>query len=148
MPDFDFAPRGPLRVCIAHAGHSRLNVPGDFVRVRGADLRDVSHHAAEARDAKPGAVVLVDIDVTIAHSAHRARQIHSDVGPPESSDTLLYVGTPIGLAGLLTDIHALGITDGAVLIPSTLLVHQLITADVLPALSALAGLPVDHARPA
>lgn len=145
MPDFDIAPKGPLRVGITSAGRLWLNIPGNIVRVRGVDLRDVSHKATDARQDRPGAAVLVDIDVTIAADARTAREMFADSAP---SDALLYVGTPAGLAGLITDIHTLGIADGAVLIPSSPAVRELIVADVLPALSRRSGVTVAHARPA
>lgn len=148
MPDFDIAMHGPLRVGITSAGRLWLNIPGDIVRVRGTDLRDVSRKATDARDERPGAAVLVDIDVTIASEARAAREIHADSKPSDGGQTLLYVGTPTGLAGLITDIHTLGIADGAVLIPTSPGVRELIVTDVLPALTASTRVDVAQARPA
>ena len=65
-------------------------------------------------------------------------------------DTMLYVGTPSGLAGLVADMHALGIADGAVLIPRTALAVDLIHDAVLPVLNSMLPLPASTtvARPA
>ena len=63
-------------------------------------------------------------------------------GDEPDRQTLLYVGTPAGLAGLIADIHALNIADGAVLIPRAAGVAELIPEAVLPVLRTMARLPV------
>jgi hypothetical protein len=142
MPDFDISPTGPLQIGIGRA-------PGGSVRIRATDLRGVAHQAAAVRDIQPGAVVVVDIDVMIAHDARSARALLADA-EWEPSNTLLYVGTPAGLAGLITDIHALGIAgiaDGAVLLPVAKEgVLELIYREVLPELSTMEPLPTQFAE--
>jgi hypothetical protein len=138
-----------LRVGVAVDDHLRLERPGDVVRVRATDLRGLAQRARTVREERPGLPVLVDIHVMIALDSHSARAAMTRVDP-FIGDTLLYVGTPVGLAGLVTDIHALGIADGAVLIPlRSEEVVELIRNQVLPALRSMAG-PVllPQARPA
>jgi alkanesulfonate monooxygenase SsuD/methylene tetrahydromethanopterin reductase-like flavin-dependent oxidoreductase (luciferase family) len=128
MPNFDISPKRRLRVGIGDA-------PEGATRVRAVDLRALRQEGAVVREEQPNAVVVVDIDVVIADDARSARATFARVAG-EPGDTLLYVGTPSGLAGLITDIHALGIADGAVLLPMVdegildLIYHQ-----VLPSLS-------------
>ncbi|WP_234940073.1 hypothetical protein [Mycolicibacterium sp. GESEQ-9] len=81
------------------------------------DLRDLTHKAAAARQDCPHAVVVVDINVMIALDVRAARTAMSD-SAYESGDTMVYVGTPTGLSGLIADIYALGIADGAILLPA------------------------------
>jgi hypothetical protein len=149
MPDFDVAPTDVVHVGIAVDDHLWLERPADVVRVRAADLRGLAQRARMVREERPGLPVLVDIHVMIAPDSHSARAAMTRVDP-FIGDTLLYVGTPVGLAGLVTDIHALGIADGAVLIPlGSEDVVELIRNQVLPALRTMAGpalLP--QARPA
>jgi hypothetical protein len=87
-----------------------------LVRIRAVDLRDLTHKAAAVREDYPHAVVVVDINVLIAGDARTARAAISDSGC-ECGDTMTYVGTPGGLSGLIADIYALGIADGAILLP-------------------------------
>jgi hypothetical protein len=115
------------------------NGSDDVLRIRAADLRDLAHKAAAAREDAPHAVVVVDIDVLIAQDIRTARAALSDSGY-ECGDRMVYVGTPAGLAGLVADIHALGIADGAVLVPlGGDGVLQLIRDVVVPELHTLAG---------
>jgi alkanesulfonate monooxygenase SsuD/methylene tetrahydromethanopterin reductase-like flavin-dependent oxidoreductase (luciferase family) len=138
MADFDIAPTGPLRVGIALGTDVWLDTPGELVRVIATDLRDAAHKTAEAREDHPGVDVLVDIEVVIARDARTARETLGDLVDDRAGDTLLYVGTPTGLVGLITDIHALGIADGAVLVPlAGAGVIDLIRREVLPELSGL-----------
>ena len=133
MPDFDISPNGPLRIGIGHA-------PDGATRIRAVDLRAVAQRVAAVRAEDPDAVVVVDIDVMIADEAQSARAMLARLGS-ERGDTLLYVGTPSGLAGLIADIHALGIADGAVLLPATDAARALIYRDVLPLLSTMGPMP-------
>jgi hypothetical protein len=143
MSQSDVTPTGPLRVGVGVA-------PDGAIRVRAVDLRALGHQTAVARAEHPGAPVLVDIDVVISDQAQAARALLARFGP-KRGDTLLYVGTPAGLAGLITDIHSLGIADGAVLLPMTGAgILDLIYDDVLPRLSTTGPVPsgVREARPA
>ena len=137
MADFHIAPTGPLRVGVVLGDRVWLDTPGDVVRVRAADLRRVTQKAAAVREERPHVHALVDIDVMVARDAHSARAAMA-AAPPTDGSTLLYVGTPVGLAGLIADIHALSIADGAVLIPLARDgVIDLIRDEVLPAVRTM-----------
>lgn len=90
------------------------------IRVRATDLRDLARRTCEARSEHPEAVVLIDVYVMIAEDFRTAHQKFSTAGGlvREQTETLLYVGTPAGLASLLSDIRVLGIADGAFLLPA------------------------------
>jgi alkanesulfonate monooxygenase SsuD/methylene tetrahydromethanopterin reductase-like flavin-dependent oxidoreductase (luciferase family) len=156
MQDFDISPSGPLCIGIELEGEVWITPSGgDAVRVRAVDLRGVGQRSTVARTDHPHAAVVVDIDVVIARDARSARAMLAATGSVQG-DTLLYVGTPSGLAGLIADIHALGIADGAVLIPvvtdpvSRHVVTELIHREVLPQLGTMGPMPsaTRQARPA
>lgn len=150
MVDHDIAVERPPRIGVVEVGELWLDSPREFVRVRGSDLRRVAQRAAVAREQQPGVDVLVDIDVMIDISAAgaRARVAAADVNP--YADTLVYIGTPTGLAGLVADIHAMGICDGAVLRPLLPDIATLIRDSVLSELDTMAHsrVPSPAARPA
>ncbi|MCV7054312.1 hypothetical protein [Mycolicibacterium gilvum] len=100
-------------------------------------MRELAQRAATAREQHPGVDVLVDIDVMIAATAPAARELLAGITSCDRSDTVRYVGTPIGLAGLVSDLHALGIADGAVLLPMLPEVVELIEKVTLPHLNSL-----------
>ncbi|WP_328440164.1 hypothetical protein [Nocardia puris] len=86
--------------------------------------------------------VLVDIEVMIATDAPTARrrlaELDSVADGTWRPQTLHYVGTPIGLARLIADIHVVGIADGVTLLPLSLpdvLGH--ITFETIPWLESL-----------
>jgi hypothetical protein len=139
MNDIDITGRRPLHVGVYHRDTTWSVLPDNVVRVRAGDLRGVAHRAAAARREHPGRDVVIDIDVVIAREAHSARTALTDAGGHTDSDSLLYVGTAAGLAGLITDLYVLGITDGAILIPaiSDDTTLGLIRDDVLPELDSL-----------
>jgi alkanesulfonate monooxygenase SsuD/methylene tetrahydromethanopterin reductase-like flavin-dependent oxidoreductase (luciferase family) len=148
MPDIDIdiAARRPLRLGIDDRYAVWLASPGEFVRVRGMGLRQVARRASAVRAERPGIDVLVDIDVVIANDA--ASALADAAGLPDT-DTLRYVGTPCGLAGLIADLHALAITDGAILIP---VVHHdhidWLRDRILPELHSLVPAAFPDVRPA
>lgn len=138
MTDIDIAPHRSLLFGIATGGRVWLNSPVDPIRIRAADLRTLSNRAGAIRADSPAAQIVVDIDVMIAEDAAVARAALARRGGHDGR-TLLYVGTPTGLAGLIADIHALGIVDGAVLQPlDQEAVLDLIHDAVLPALRTMA----------
>jgi hypothetical protein len=110
------------------------------IRVQASDLRDAYRKVATAR-AEVGNEVptLLDVEVMIAHDSRSARTslaiLDSTLRTVRRPASMLYVGTPSGLAGLIADIHTLGIADGVILRPLLLpgvLVH--ILDEVVPAL--------------
>lgn len=67
---------------------------------------------------------------------------------PALPETLRYVGTPSGLAGLIADLYTLGLIDGAMLIPLVADdVAKLIFKEVLPELESLTGATIGGCRP-
>jgi alkanesulfonate monooxygenase SsuD/methylene tetrahydromethanopterin reductase-like flavin-dependent oxidoreductase (luciferase family) len=150
MADFDISP-SPVRVGIALRSEVWLDSPEDLVRIRAHDLRDAARKTAATREDRPDVDVLVDIEVVIARDARTARAIVRESDVHHAGDTLLYVGTPAGLAGLIADIQALGIAEGAVLIPlAGVGVADLIRLEVLPELHRMAEATADirKSRPA
>lgn len=91
----------------------------ESVRIVATDLRDLSRKAAEVKLDRPGVPVLADIYVAVAKEAALARTELATAGVDVPENSLVYVGTPRGLAGLISDIRALDIADGAVLRPLT-----------------------------
>jgi hypothetical protein len=89
-------------------------------RVRAVDLRSAQRACAALRKnalthASP---LLLDVEVSLDPdpTVARARAEHTGSEPGERP-CLRYVGTPVGLATLIADIHILGIADGVMLIP-------------------------------
>jgi alkanesulfonate monooxygenase SsuD/methylene tetrahydromethanopterin reductase-like flavin-dependent oxidoreductase (luciferase family) len=149
MVDIEITHHRPLRLGVATAQGIVWDGAGEPERIRAVDLGDVARKSAKLRREHAGVDVVADIDVVIASEARTARALLDPVR--DTGDrTMLYVGTPSGLAGLIADIHALGIADGAVLIPRAPGVAELIRDAVLPALDTMLRLPVStfHARPA
>ncbi|OSC32266.1 hypothetical protein B8W69_00205 [Mycobacterium vulneris] len=149
--DIDLTDRAPLRLGIADGQHVWLHTPGDLTRVRASDLRRLAREVAAVRVEYPGRDVVADIHVVIADEAQAARAALAEAGKSPPVDTLFYVGTASGLAGLVADLYALGITDGAMLIP--LLgsgVVEFLRREVLPELQTLlpAGPRSSQPRPA
>ena len=124
MTDLDIAPLRPLQLGVVTGTEVAWVAPADPVRVRGADLGEVARRASAARRDHPHSDVVVDIDFVIAHDARSARALTLAGGDEPDRQTLLYVGTPAGLAGLIADIHALNILgtgEVRVVAPKTLL---------------------------
>lgn len=140
MVDYDIAPRRPLQLGIAAGAEVDWVSPADPVRVRGADLGEVARRTSAVRRDQPGADVVVDIEFVIAADARSAREMVRTDPDPGPTPTMLYLGTPAGLAGLVADIHALGIADGAVLIPRAPGLIDLVTDSVLPVLTTMSCL--------
>jgi len=162
MADFDIARSRPLRLGIElsatqpwielTAPRGGADGPVDTpLRVRAADLRDAHHKVATIR-AEMGREVptLLDVEVMIAQDSRSARTslaiLDSALRTVRRPASLLYVGTPSGLAGLIADIHTLGIADGVMLRPLVVAgVLSCILDDVLPALYPAGLQPCDDA---
>ncbi|WP_082945884.1 hypothetical protein [Mycobacterium sp. E1747] len=143
--DIDLTYRAPLRLGIADGARVWLHTPGDLTRVRASDMRHLAREAAAARAEHPDRDVVVDIHVVVAAEASAARAALAETGESPPADTLSYVGTARGLAGLVADLYALRITDGAMLIPllGPRMVERL-RSEVLPQLRTL--LPAEPSR--
>lgn len=132
--DIDITQNRPIRLGVALADGVRWDSAGAAERVRAADLGEIWRKSARLRRERPDVDVVADIDVVIAADARTARALLDHAACESADRTMLYVGTPAGLAGLIADIHALGIADGAVLIPQAPGTIELIRDAVLPAL--------------
>ncbi|WP_156749790.1 hypothetical protein [Mycobacterium sp. E1747] len=99
-----------------------------MVRIQAIDLREAQRKTAKTRAevaARGGdatsVMVLVDVDVMIASDPRTAHtewsRLAGDTNHP--TDSLVYVGTAKGLAGLIADIHAAQVADGVTLVPRT-----------------------------
>ena len=88
------------------------------VRIQAADLREATRRATAvradlvARGEDP--TVYLDVEVVIDHSAATAFRV--DDAREARAATMRYVGTPRGLAGLISDVQRLGIADGVCLV--------------------------------
>jgi alkanesulfonate monooxygenase SsuD/methylene tetrahydromethanopterin reductase-like flavin-dependent oxidoreductase (luciferase family) len=148
--DIDITHNRPLRLGVALADGVLWDTDVSAERVRAGDLGDVWRKSARLRRDRPDVDIVADIDVVIATDARTARSLTGVAAVDSAEDTMLYVGTPSGLAGLIADIHALGIADGVVLIPKAAGALDLIRDAVLPALDTTLRLPepAREARPA
>lgn len=95
----------------------------DTVRITATDLAQAQRTTERLRadvasaNRDPGSLtVLLDLEIHIAPTARLAREqaASRSVDPPTS---VRYIGTASGLAGLISDIHAVGVADGVALIP-------------------------------
>jgi len=100
----------------------------DTLRIKAVDLRSAQRMAAGVRSdavhagrAPLDIAVLVDLDALIADTARDARAAMNQrtalTDRPSRPDTLQYVGTPAGLAGLIGDIFTAGVADGVTVRP-------------------------------
>lgn len=132
---YDIASNGSLCVGIARSGGLWLTADcAELVRIEAGNLRDAARREAVARELHPDATLLVDVEVVIAGDAQSARRRLAALDPATPA-TLRYVGTPVGLAGLIADIHTLRIADGVVLIP----LDRTDTVDLIPEVFAGIG---------
>lgn len=148
--DIDLSRRRPLRLGVALRDQVVWDSDTAAERIRGVDISDVARKSWLLRRDHPDVDVVADIDVVIAAEVRVARTIFDSEANESCYGTLLYVGTPSGVASLVTDLHALGIVDGAVLIPRAAGVADLIRDAVIPVLHTSLQLPemTREARPA
>lgn len=148
--DIDITHNRPLRLGMALAGGVLWDNDIAAERIRAADLGDIWRKSARLRRDRPDVDIVADIEIVIAADARTARSLMGGTIADRTEDTMLYVGTPSGLAGLIADIHALGIADGAVLIPKAAGAAELVRDAVLPLLDTVLRLPepAPEARPA
>lgn len=135
--DIDISQSRPLRLGLARGDDVVWDGDDQAVRIQGVDLSDIARKSARLRREHPDLDVVADIEVVIAAEASNARAMLRPDSDESGGHTLLYVGTPAGLAGLIADMHALGIADGAVLIPRAPGVADLIRDAVLPLLHTM-----------
>lgn len=137
----------------------QLTVPSgadpDTVRIKATDLRAAQRSTARIRadairDGRDPSevVVLVDLEAMIADDAGAARAEMNDRGTltdgPAPPDSLRYVGTPAGLAGLIGDIVTADVANGVTLRPLSPTAWKHFVEATLPRLRHL-GFAVDSA---
>lgn len=104
------------------------------VRIQAADLREAARKSAAVRaeaaargDATP--LVYLDVETVIDRNVATAFAHVAE----STSASVRYVGTPRGLAGLISDVQRLGIADGVVLVtPSGSHVMDLMLDELAP----------------
>ncbi|TXG89291.1 hypothetical protein DW322_02335 [Rhodococcus rhodnii] len=92
--------------------------PPHLVRVRATDLRDAREQYVRLRS-DGSAAALLDVEVLLADDARSARARLAELEGIVATrpTTVRYVGTPLGLAGLISDIGSAGVADGVTLQP-------------------------------
>ncbi|OZD47475.1 hypothetical protein [Rhodococcus sp. 06-1477-1A] len=106
------------------AGWTELTLPsdGDVVRIQASDLRESQQHRARVRaeavergESADSAAVFLDLEIHIATDARTARREFAALDAPTSPASIRYVGTPAGLASLISDVTAADVADGVTL---------------------------------
>lgn len=115
----------------------------EIVALTACDLADLSRRTIRARANHPGAPVYADIHVAIAEKASTARTALAESAAKVPTNTLVYVGTPHGLIGLIKDIRTLDLADGVFLRPLIAGDLEPINASVLPVLRGITGLTAE-----
>lgn len=97
----------------------------DVVRIQASDLREAQLQRARLRaetvergESAEGTAVFLDLEIHIAADARTARREFAALDAPVDPASIRYVGTPSGLASLISDVTAADVADGV-----TLLVH-------------------------
>ncbi|WP_133258896.1 hypothetical protein [Mycolicibacter senuensis] len=134
-------PDGSLVDLTSPMDAGRACVSTSVVRIEAPDLRVCSRKTAalhaEAAERGDETSVLVDLEVVIDRDMCAARKTLADLKRPVAPNTLRYVGTATGLAGLIADIHTLQLTDGVTLMPLSQLALDLILDEALPQLRTM-----------
>ncbi|HEX5143876.1 MAG TPA: hypothetical protein VFW21_08400 [Mycobacterium sp.] len=93
------------------------------VRISAGDLRQARQLANRARAESPsgngGIAVVLDVRVVVAETFRAAARKLAATTRRDTPESVGYVGTVDGLAGLVRDVYAAGVADGVTLIPDT-----------------------------
>jgi alkanesulfonate monooxygenase SsuD/methylene tetrahydromethanopterin reductase-like flavin-dependent oxidoreductase (luciferase family) len=117
----------------------------ETVRIQASDLAEAQAQRSRLRQDFAAAghdpdqlAVILDVDTHIAADARTARKDLANSVSVPAPQSLLYVGTASGLAGLIADIKAADVADGVNLHPilEQDQVRSRIVDDVLPVLAA------------
>ncbi|MDZ7930214.1 hypothetical protein [Rhodococcus sp. NPDC076796] len=94
----------------------------DVVRIQASDLRESQQHrarvraeAAERGESADSTAVFLDLEIHIAADARTARREFAALDAPTGPSSIRYVGTPAGLASLISDVTAADVADGVTL---------------------------------
>ncbi|OZE80366.1 hypothetical protein CH305_12345 [Rhodococcus sp. 15-649-2-2] len=99
-----------------------LGPDADIVRIQASDLREAQQQRARLRaeavergESADGTAVFLDLEIHIAADARTARREFAGLDAPISPSSIRYVGTPSGLASLISDVTAADVADGVTL---------------------------------
>ncbi|MGV8872036.1 MAG: hypothetical protein ACOH2Q_05895 [Rhodococcus sp. (in: high G+C Gram-positive bacteria)] len=94
----------------------------DIVRIQASDLREAQQQRASVRadavergESAEGTAVFLDLEIHIAADARTARREFAALDAPADPASIRYVGTPSGLASLISDVTAADVADGVTL---------------------------------
>ena len=94
----------------------------EIVRIQASDLREAQQQRARLRaeavergESADGTAVFLDLEIHIAADARTARREFAALDAPSSPASIRYVGTPSGLASLISDVTAADVADGVTL---------------------------------
>ncbi|OZF35559.1 hypothetical protein CH294_13240 [Rhodococcus sp. 14-2483-1-1] len=94
----------------------------DIVRIQASDLREAQQQRARLRaeavergESADSTAVFLDLEIHIAAEARTARREFAGLDAPISPSSIRYVGTPSGLASLISDVTAADVADGVTL---------------------------------
>ena len=129
------------------AGWTELTVSPDgaVVHIQASDLRESQQHRARVRaeavdrgESADSTAVFLDLEIHIAADARTARREFAALDAPTGPASIRYVGTPSGLASLISDVTAAEVADGVTLTVLGDVARQsvLITGEVLPLLGS------------
>lgn len=100
---------------------SRAGEPGARdVLLRAPDLATAQRERRRIQSSSAGesASILLEVEAVIAETYNQARRkLAESDGPAAEQLTIRYVGTAVGLAGLIADIAAAEVADGVVIAP-------------------------------
>ncbi len=95
----------------------------EMVRIQADDLRAAQNlrtrlraEAVESGKDADDVAVFLDIEIHIADDARTARREFAGLEAPVVPASIRYIGTPVGLAGLIADVKAADVADGVTLI--------------------------------
>ncbi|ORI18768.1 hypothetical protein BJD99_18520 [Rhodococcus sp. 1163] len=95
----------------------------EMVRIQAEDLREAQNlrtrlraEAVESGKDADEVAVFLDIEIHIADDARTARREFAGHDAPVVPASIRYIGTPVGLAGLIADVKAADVADGVTLI--------------------------------
>ena len=117
----------------------------DVVRIQAADLRESQQQRARLRaeavergESADSTAVFLDLEIYIAADARTARREFAALDAPADPSSIRYVGTPSGLASLISDVTAADVADGVTLTVLGDVARQSVLVDngVLPLLEA------------
>ncbi|CCQ14778.1 putative uncharacterized protein [Rhodococcus sp. AW25M09] len=117
------------RVAVEFVGvRTELTAASDahVVRIQAPDLREAQQQRARLRaeavergESADSTAVFLDLEIHIAADARTARREFAALDAPADPASIRYIGTPSGLASLISDVTAADVADGV-----TLLVHD------------------------